>query len=150
MRKARHAHLVRSIRSMAKVFAEKFLSHNRDEVLANFGPLLSFQSSTETMNANDIHEGLRGIVDMLEEGSQAKSEAQNVLERFEKEIETYFDRLSDFLFVARVGGKPQTAKMLLYVTEPHELELAETHLETLVSAQAYDSFSKLRHLLYPE
>lgn len=36
MKKERYAFLVRSIRSMAKTFAEKFLSHNRDEVLANF------------------------------------------------------------------------------------------------------------------
>ncbi len=150
MKKERHAHLVRSIRGMAKVFAEKFLSHNRDEVLANFGPLLSFQSSTETLNADDIHEGLRGIAEMLGEGSQAKMEAEKVLERFEKEIESYFDRLSDFLFVARVGGKPQTAKMLLYVTEPYEFDLAEAHLETLVSVQAYESFSKLRRLLFPK
>lgn len=150
MRKQRHAHLVRSIRSMAKVFAEKFLSHNRDEVLANFGPLLSFQSSTETMNANDIHEGLRGIVGTLEEGSPARAEAEKVLERFEKEIEEYFDRLSDFLFVARVGGKPQTAKMLVYVTKPYEFDMAEAHLETMVSSSAYDSFSKLRRLLYPK
>ncbi len=135
---------------MAKVFAEKFLSHNRDEVLANFEPLLSFQSSTETVNADEIHEGLRGITEMLDEGSQARTEAGKVLERFEKEIESYFDRLSDFLFVARIGGKPQTAKMLVYVTEPYEFDLAETHMETLVSAQAYDSFSKLRQLLYPK
>lgn len=150
IKKERHAHLVRSIRSMAKTFSEKFLSHNRDEVLANFDPLLSFQPSTEVMNTNDIHEGLRGIVEMMGEGSQARTEAGKVLDRFEKEIETYFDRLSDFLFAARIGGKPQTAKMLIYATEPYEFELAEAHLESLISVQAYDSFCKLRRLLYPE
>lgn len=36
MKKERRAFLIRNIRSMAKSFAEKFLSHNRDEVLANF------------------------------------------------------------------------------------------------------------------
>lgn len=135
---------------MAKVFAEKFLSHNRDEVIANFEPLLSFQSSTETLNADDIHENLKTMVEALKEGTQAKSEAKKLLERYEVEIEAYFDRLSDFLFVARLGNQTQTAKMLLYVTEPYEFELAEAHLETLVSAEAYDSFSKLRRLLHPE
>lgn len=101
------------------------------------------------MNANDIHEGLKMVRDSLKEGSQAKKEAGRLLARFEEEVSDYFDRLSDFLFVARMGSKPQTAKMLVYVTEPYEFELAEAHLERAVSTQAYYSFSKLRQLLYP-
>ncbi|MFB0965813.1 MAG: hypothetical protein QMC36_09345 [Patescibacteria group bacterium] len=90
------------------------------------------------------------VRDDLAEGTQARKEATKLLEIYEEEISEYFDRLSDFLFVARMGSKPQTAKMLLYVTEPYEFELAETHLEQAVTAAAYDSFSKLRRMLFPQ
>lgn len=111
---------------------------------------MNFQGSTEVANADDIHLGLKMVRDGLEDGTQAKKEAAKLLERYEEEVSDYFDRLSDFLFVARMGSKPQTAKMLVYVTEPYEFELAETHLEQIVGIAAYDAFSKLRRMLYPK
>ena len=94
--------------------------------------------------------GLKLVRDSLKDGTQAKKEAAKLLERYEDEVSDYFDRLSDFLFVARMGSKPQTAKMLVYVTEPDEFELAEAYLEQSVTPVAYDSFSKLRRMLYPK
>ena len=85
----------------------------------------------------------------LDGKSPAKPVAYGLLKEFEKEVDEYYERLSNFLFVAKHAKKLGTARALIYATEPHELELAEAYMESLVGYGFYAAHSSLRKIVHP-
>ena len=128
----------------------KFLSHNRNEILANFDNLLRFRGSTDVCDIDEMYETLKLAHENLNRDSPVKKMMKELIEQYESTVSGFYEELSDLLFVANLLKLPKTARLLLYVTEPREMGLAKEYLATKVGNSRYQALVTLRKIVLPE